>query len=90
MTLFDPEPVAPLSRGRKLTIRNNDLLRQWIHPVTRLPLAEGDNKCGDCANHVVHRSNTKIFHKCDLNYTHGPGTDLRVSWPACTRFEATS
>lgn len=63
---------------------------------SRLPLltSEIPRTCGDCAHHFVRRmSNT--FHKCDYacgpDYSYvsfGPGTDVRVSWPACTAWKA--
>jgi len=29
----------------------------------------------------------KTYYKCELReFTHGPGTDHRVNWPACARF----
>lgn len=44
--------------------------------------------CKDCVHLFKHRPGKKHFYKCDLrNCTNGPGTDHRVSWPACGRFE---
>lgn len=99
MTLFDTEPLAHVgcrgcalcvaspSAGSKRTARNKALLERGVHPVTRLALAGDGHTCGDCANHVA-RSFSKTYHKCRLNETAGPATDIRVSWPACTQWKA--
>lgn len=90
--LFDPGPVElpdrQLSYGRRLTIRRRQMLDRGIHPITRLPLAGNDETCGSCAHHRLRGNVAGRFHKCDLNLTGGPATDLRVSWPACTRWDA--
>lgn len=95
MTLFDPGPALPepapepkLSRGRKLTIRNDDLIARGIHPITRVPTIDTGATCKTCVHHFANRFRVKTYHKCALNCTGGPGTDLRVGWPACTRYEA--
>lgn len=46
--------------------------------------------CGTC-RHFVRLSYHRPYYKCDLTaITHGPGTDWRVRWPACGRWEAQS
>jgi len=90
--LFDPGPtVVPsaedkVSYGRRLTARKNAAIASGTNPVSGFPIddeyqAEGLT-CGDCFNHIAGR-----FHKCRLNNTGGPATDIRVSWPACTEWE---
>lgn len=97
MTLFDltaiPEtesdPVEKLSADRRRTLKRQQMLSRGVHPTTRLPLLhEGWNRtCGDCDHHVAGDWHNRTYHKCDVvEMTHGPGTDLRVSWPACTAF----
>lgn len=85
--LFYVEPTRPtaegLSVGRKITLRNNAMLEQGVHPVSRRLLANNGRTCGTCSHHTVN-VRTKTYHKCDLNLTGGPGTDIRLSWPACT------
>lgn len=94
--LFDPGPEevpVSLSRDRKRTIRNRDLLDRGIHPATRRPIIvfseeRGAWTCGDCAHHVAKRY-AKTYHKClKAGITGGPGTDVRVSWPACVMFKS--
>lgn len=49
---------------------------------------EGET-CGTCA-HLVHTGNSGRYLKCGLmrkDWTHGPGTDLRARWPACSKWE---
>lgn len=45
--------------------------------------------CGECS-HLFRRADTAgRYYKCDLRaVTGGPGSDHRVRWPACARFEA--
>lgn len=100
MTLFDPGPedafvlgiAGPeqgptLSPDARRTLRNRLMLARGEHPVTHRALANNGHTCGDCAHHFVH-SVGHTFHKCDLNATRGPATDVRVSWPACVLWEA--
>lgn len=76
------------SPDRARTRRNNATLARGRHPVTKLALLEPRGRsCGECAHHVVHR-HAKAYHKCDRNHSAGPATDIRISWPACTGFEA--
>jgi len=47
--------------------------------------------CGGCASYRSHRGNTRAYPKCELTkarWTHGPGSDIRKSDPACGRWEA--
>lgn len=88
--LFDLPPVEPpptLSTGEKLTMKNRTLIANGYNPASRLELAGIDETCGTCAHHVVRRRN-QIWHKCDLRLTAGAGSDLRISWPACIKWEA--
>jgi len=87
--LFDLPPVVvppKLSSTEKLTIKNRALIANGYNPASRLALADNGETCGTCAHHVVHLRN-KVWHKCDLRFTFGPGTDLRISWPACVKWE---
>ena len=89
--LPDPGPVERLSAGRRLTIRNNGLLAAGIHPATRVPLAGTDETCGSCVHHHAYDYHNGRFHKCDLHglgESHSAASDVRVSWPAGTRWEA--
>jgi hypothetical protein len=83
------EPRRKLSATQRLTIRRKRLLDIGIHPVTRCPLlhAEWNRTCGDCDHHVISGGHARPYHKCRLNISSGPATDIRVSWPACQRFQ---
>lgn len=97
MSLFELPPLPPVEEREResytvrLTRRRAELLDAGIHPTTRVALRQpvGAQTCGTCAHHFVrHLGGT--YHKCDaVAPTGGPATDVRVSWPACTRFEAT-
>lgn len=93
--LPDVEPEADLSPDQRRTKRRVALLAQGFNPRTRLPLLESDepHTCGDCAHHFVRRMG-QTYHKCDhgvgenVHVSFGPATDVRVSWPACTAWQA--
>ena len=74
-----------LSVDQRRTQRNQWLLKQGVHPLTKRPL-KGSMTCGDCVHHVQNYR----YHKCDLNNTNGAGTDIRISWPACELFKEKS
>lgn len=80
-------PTEGLSAGQKLTLRNNQSIANGVHPVSRRPITGNGETCGSCSHHFSHSRN-KTYHKCDLNVTGGPGTDIRVSWPACDAWAA--
>lgn len=90
MTLFDLPPGPPeldLSETRRRTRRNRALIDSGIHPATRLAFLEGPT-CGGCIHATGNRYRTRTYWKCDLvPMTFGAGTDIRLSWPACVRFE---
>lgn len=100
-TLFEvsrrPAPAfgEGLSYEARLTIRRKADLDNGIHPTTKLHLApEGhdahSHTCGDCRHHFEYRAG-KTHHKCHLakaGLAHGPLSDVRVRWPACTAWEA--
>lgn len=62
-------------------------VRRGLHPFgLRLTNTEGAT-CGNCRFHVTH-SQSSAWHKCSLmNMTHGPGTDLRVKWRGCEKWD---
>jgi hypothetical protein len=88
-----PDPEAELSATQKLTLRRRRMLEQGIHPATKArlldPVDQAGASCGMCvhARQIDHHRRT--YWKCDLvPHTNGAATDIRVSWPACTRYEA--
>lgn len=45
-----------------------------------------DKKCKDCRL-LTYNQHQKRYYKCQLRgITSGPGTDHRMTWPACGRF----
>lgn len=91
--LFDlplPPRIDKLSATRKLTLANNSKLERGIHPATGMRLIGSTASCGQCIHHETREHNCKTFHKCAkhrLGVTHGAGSDIRVSWPACVLWE---
>lgn len=92
--LFDvPElpDMADMSPTRRLTARRRLMIESGIHPRTRLPLADNGETCGTCAHYLSGQYQATFLRKCDWSpLTHGPATDVRVGWPACTAWEARS
>lgn len=80
---------APLSRDRRRTVRRRQALEAGMHPLIGLPLADNGETCGSCNHHRALRHNRRVYHKCALvGDSRGPGTDLRIGWPACVRWDA--
>jgi hypothetical protein len=94
VTLFDPGPaLAPATaddhsadvRRRK---RNERLLAIGVHPATRRPLAGNGGTCGDCEHSYRTGLGHRGWWKCELvPATNGPGTDIRLKWPACASWQ---
>lgn len=82
-----PEPVEmPRSPQRRRTIRQRLLIGAGVHPATRRPTIEG-TECRGCSHLVLVDHHGRRYWKCDrhtLGITHGPATDVRLSWPGCT------
>lgn len=52
--------------------------------------AEGKT-CGTCANCVHTGRKSHGYYRCKLTkWTHGPGSDWRLKWPACKKWEGKS
>lgn len=79
----NPTP-HPWFKGGTPTQRTN--VRIGLHPMGH-KLAENGHHCGDCG-HMKRRNMGGTYIKCDLNDTHGPATDIRLSWPACSQWKA--
>jgi hypothetical protein len=74
------------SYGASITRRNNEKLRAGVHPITGHPLLVGPGlQCATC-DHLRVNQRAKRWYKCELNESHGPRTDVRVGWPACTSY----
>lgn len=47
-----------------------------------------NEKCGDCKFFERFHYHNKLYFKCSkTKITHGAGTDWRVNWQACGKFE---
>lgn len=85
----DHQPTKGESATRSLTRRRNEMLAAGVHPATRLKAHPELGTCGTCANAVQVHGGARRYWKCKLlPITGGPGTDLRLKWPACHNFEA--
>lgn len=94
---IEPRPLGPKdtrSYTRRLTIRNNAMLAGGKHPATKMPLLPTDRqpydgaRCGNCKHAQLHSNGNRAWWKCGLvPVTSGPGTDIRLKWPACVKWE---
>jgi len=89
-----PEAEPQASYTRRLTIRRRATLAAGRHPATGLGLLRLTDppqramRCGDCSQATKVSGGGQAFWKCQrAGITHGPATDIRISWPACAAFE---
>lgn len=59
-------------------------VKKGLHPLGAR-LATNGKTCGNCVHHIRVKMG-QVFHKCQLNRTNSPATDIRVGWPACEQF----
>lgn len=81
----DPEWFEAGKTTPKAQIGN---VRCGLHPFGA-PLTEVEGAtCGNC-KHLFKRRMSRSYLKCDLmKNTFGPGTDLRIKWRGCVKWEA--
>lgn len=84
--LFADDTVAPAPAIRyPTTIRGKSIFGMVDFPGTG---PQGET-CGSCRHRVV-RQLGKGYQKCQLklkHWTHGAGTDIKVYFPACSKWE---
>ena len=79
----DGDPRNTRSYPKSWTSLQRHNLAIGLHPMG-MDLAGTDETCGSCSHAMKHR----VYKKCDLtDLTFGPGTDIRLSWPACVLWE---
>lgn len=82
-----PAP-GPFEITKTMPAAQANNIKLGLHPMGRPLLEEGGHTCGDCAHFVRYAHRSRSYFKCDLSkVTHGPGTDIRMGWLACNRFE---
>jgi hypothetical protein len=76
------------SRDARRTREAKTRIERGYHP--KLGRLLGRWACGDCGNCLTTETPSgRTHYKCRLvGVTRGPGTDIRVGWPACERFAA--
>lgn len=81
------EEYASASADRRRTIRQQLDIEAGRHPATKMPLADNGETCGSCGNSEPVNYHTRRYWKCRLMPdTRGPGSDIRLKWPACTQW----
>jgi hypothetical protein len=90
----DQEPPALPAPERRIPIHDGKRLLRRVskeNPCLRVFGAGPDDKqCKTCA-HLFYKEEDKRYYKCELRGdTNGPGTDHRVRWPACAKYEEAS
>lgn len=82
---YTAEPVEGIVA--KLPATQLARVKAGVHPATGLSL-RGEGTCGECIHAVLVGHNSRDYWKCDLvRITRGAGTDIRLKWPACVKFE---
>lgn len=81
-------PVEQLSAGARRTRRQHAMLAQGIHPLQGTPIdPDPTHTCGSCAWRYLMGGVSGDYHKCAKSIvTHGPATDIRKTWPGCTKW----
>jgi hypothetical protein len=86
------EEARALARRRPPTNRTAKVagrIAAGVHPHNGLPLGPAGETCGSCKHKRRTPQTAGTYWKCDLGpLSRGPGTDLRVRWPACAKWEA--
>lgn len=79
----------PLSPEQQLWMEEAKATPTEPNPCVRLYGKGPEGKtCKDCALLWCHGRATHRFYKCKLRtFTHGPGSDHKVRWNACAKFE---
>lgn len=74
----------PTDRASLVALR----IERGVHPHNGMPLLQpAGETCGSCKHHRVKRF-SKAYHKCAFTKdSAGPATDIRVRWPACSKWE---
>lgn len=78
-----------LSATQAQTLRRQAMIEAGRHPFGRVLRQPAGQTCGTCA-HCTVRTYSVDHYKCALmrvQWTKGPGTDLRKRWPACEAWE---
>lgn len=92
LTFGDPVSIALAKPVRDFKAQRARMVELGRHPLG-FALADAEHPghghtCGDCEHHYLRRF-ASTYHKCELvEQTNGPATDIKVSWPACERWEA--
>lgn len=87
--LFCNPPKHPWFNAKSASAGQVANFNRGLHPMGARLLSNvsGAERCGNCTHHKK-REMGGTYHKCDLYETHGPATDIRVSWPACEKYES--
>lgn len=84
-----PAPAVELSAERRRTIRARQCIAWGQHPFgPRLRIPPGET-CGSCAHAVQLDYHGRRYWKCPVTrgLAHSAASDLRISWPACERWQ---
>lgn len=73
--------------GNTLKILSNGKVQKGNPMVTAWGSDKENRKCKNC-KHLYYKSFSKRYYKCELRGdTNGPGTDHKVNFPACQKYE---
>ncbi len=88
MPAIEP-PTQAMNSRRPLTATQKLHRKSKTNPMVEVYGAGPDGaRCGDCIQFITKHFD-KSYHKCLLRGdSNGPGTDQRVRWQACVKYEA--
>lgn len=82
------QPIEAIKPLRQLTDKQILQHRSKDNPCVRVFGAGPEGKQCKTCSHLHAKHWDKTYYKCDLRPdTNGPGTDHRVRWVACSRYE---
>lgn len=84
-------PNLPEWVGVGSTATQKIVALRGLHPTGRTLHADETLRCRDCRLTARSGGNNRTYIKCTLDrkrWTRGPGSDIRLKWRACDKFEA--
>jgi hypothetical protein len=88
LQLFDPGPAGELPPPPAKPPRLVDAHPKSNPCVAAFGAGPAGKICKSCVRFQSDDYHGVTYHKCELRgMTHGPGTDHRVKWPACSKYE---
>ena len=89
LRFIEDDPANPNAYPKSWTVLQRRRMALNVHPATGLPFARDGKTCESCGScYGTSHQSSRVFYKCRLAGppTHGPGSDIRLGWPACREY----